>query len=119
MLRILEQLSYRQISILAYCYDVEMIQTDRWMISFKDIEELRLYQDFNSEIMDLYNQQLLQQAGGGISLSVGALKISPLGRTMCELIDIKDVDSEDKGEVQMTVESINNILRKRRNNNLY
>jgi hypothetical protein len=112
LLRILEQLSYRQIAILAYINEIESLNTDRWMISFKDKSELGVHQDFYSELMDLYNQQLLQQTGGGISMSVGSMGISPLGKTMCTLIDIENVDADDKKEVQNTIEMIKDILRK-------
>ena len=113
LLRILEQLSYRQIAILAYFSEIESLSTERWMISFKDNIELGDCQDFYSELMDLYNQQLLQQTGGGISMSVSSLGISPLGKTMCKLIDIEHVDSADKTAVIDTIERIKNILRKR------
>ena len=112
LLRILEQLSYRQIAILSYIDGIEYLNTDRWMISFKDTSELGTYQDFYSELMDLYNQQLLQQTGGGISMSVSSLGISPLGKSMCNLINIENVEIEDKREVQNTIEMIKNVLRK-------
>lgn len=112
LLRILEQLSYRQIAILAYINGIEYLNTDRWMISFKDKSELGAYQDFYSELMDLYNQQLLQQTGGGISMSVSSMGISPLGKSMCNLINIENVEIEDKREVQNTIEMIKNVLRK-------
>jgi len=51
LLRILEQLSYRQIAILAYFAGIESLNADRWMISFKDKSELGIYQDFYSELM--------------------------------------------------------------------
>jgi hypothetical protein len=112
LLRILEQLSYRQIAILAYFAGIESLNTDRWMISFKDNSELGGYQDFYSELMNLYNQQLLQQTGGGISMSASTMGISPLGRTLCKLIDIEEVDVKGKTEVQNTIELIKSVLRK-------
>jgi nucleoid DNA-binding protein len=112
LLRILEQLSYRQIAILAYFGGIESLNTDRWMISFKDKSELGEYQDFYSELINLYNQQLLQQWGGGISMSVGSMGISPLGMTMYNLINGEEVDIKDVTEVQKTIELIKNVLRK-------
>lgn len=112
LLRILEQLSYRQITILAYFSEIESLSTERWMISFKDISELGQYQDFYSELMDIYNKQLLQQTGGGISMGVSTLGISPLGKTMCNLIDIQEINEDDKKEVPKTIELIRDILRK-------
>ena len=112
LLRILEQLSFRQISILAYFSEIEDVSTERWMISFKDNEEFGKYQDFYFELMDIYNKQLLQQTGGGISMSVSSLGISPLGKTMCDLIGIEDIDESEKLKIASTIESIKDILRK-------
>jgi len=112
LLRILEQLSYRQVAILAYFAGIESLSTDRWMISFKDKSELGEFQDFYSELINLYNQQLLQQWGGGISMSVSSMGISPLGMTMCNLINSEEVDIKDVTEVQKTIELIRNVLRK-------
>jgi hypothetical protein len=82
------------------------------MISFKDIEELGKYQDFYFELMDIYNKKLLQQTGGGISMSVSSLGISPLGKTMSYLIGIEEIDENDKLKIAYTIESIRDILRK-------
>lgn len=112
LLRILEQLSYRQIAILAYFSDGNSLSTEQWMISFKDNSELGKYQDFYFELMDTYNKQLLQQTGGGISMSVSSLGISPLGKTMCDLIGIEEIDPDDKVEIKNTIESIRKIMRK-------
>jgi len=112
LLRILEQLSFRQITILAYFSEIDDLSTERWMISFKDNEELGKYQDFYFELMDIYNKQLLQQTGGGISMSASSLGISPLGKTMCNLIGVDEIDENDKLKITNTIESIRDILRK-------
>jgi len=112
LLRILEQLSYRQIIILAYFSEIDSLSTERWMISFKDKKELGEYQDFYSELLDLYNKQLIQQTGGGISMSISSLGISPLGKTLCNLINIEEILEEDKLKIKEIIESIRDILRK-------
>ncbi len=112
LLRILEQLSYRQIAILAYFSTIEDLSTQNWMISFKDKADLGKYQDFYFELMDIYNKQLLKQTGGGISMSASSLGISPLGKTMCDLIGIEEIDDNDTLQIENTIESIREILRK-------
>lgn len=109
LLRILERLSYRQIAILAYFEGIDTIDTYRWEISFKDKSELGIYQDFYSELMDLYSQKLLQQSGSGIAMSASSLKITPFGETMCALLETKDFDNEDKKLIHTTIETINKI----------
>jgi hypothetical protein len=108
----LEQLSFRQISILAYFSEIEDLSTERWMISFKDNKELGKYQDFYFELMDIYNKQLLQQTGNGISMSASSLGISHLGITMCNLIGVEEIDENNKLKIASTIESIRDILRK-------
>jgi hypothetical protein len=112
LLRILEQLSFRQIIILAYFTEIDDLSTERWMISFKDKRELGEYQDFYFELMDLYNKQLLQQTGGGLAISASSLGISPLGKIMCNLIGAEEIEEDDKLKVSKTIESIRDVLRK-------
>jgi hypothetical protein len=107
LLRIISRLSYRQFVILAYIQKTKLLNTDRWLISFTRRKELREYQDFYSEIMDLYNQQLLQQPGPNISMSPNALKLSPLGRVFFKLAEIDTIDINDKTIVEDTIAIIN------------
>jgi len=97
--------------ILAYFSRIEDLNTQNWMISFKDKKELGKYQDFYFELMDMYSKQLLQQTGGGISMSASSLKISPLGNTMCGLIGVEEIDKKDKLQIENTIKSIRDILR--------
>lgn len=108
LLRIIEQLSYRQIVILSYIESVENIDTIQWLVSFKNKEELGEFQDFYSELMDLYNQQLLQQTGTeGFSMMIVAMKISPFGSTLCNLINTTEIPKEEKQQIGNTINEIN------------
>jgi hypothetical protein len=109
LLRILEQLSYRQLSILSYFNDVDKVNTDRWQISFKDVAELGDYQDFYSELMNLYNQQLIQQSGNGISMGISTIRLSPLGKSMYDLLNLEELNPDDKKIVQDSIETIDKI----------
>jgi hypothetical protein len=79
------------------------------MVSFSELGEMGRFQDFYSELMDLYNQQLLQQSGTGITMSVNSMKLSPLGRTMCNLLNTKDVEVKDKEIIKGTIQEINRL----------
>lgn len=109
LLRIIEQLSYRQIVILSYFEEVDKLDTEKWKISFARIKELGKYQDFYSDIMDLYNQQILQEPNS-VSMGVKSLILSPLGKVLCGLLDIHNVDSQDKHIVKDTVQNINDLI---------
>lgn len=112
LLRILERLSYRQIVILSYFNSERFLDTAKWMVSFTRIEALGQFQDFYSEIMDLYNSQLLQQPGDGISTGISGLKLSSLGVTICQLLELNDVDNEDLKRVYASIKSINELKEK-------
>ncbi len=106
LLKILEQMSYRQVIILAYLFDIESLSMDDWDTSFKDNSELGDYQDFYSELIELYDKQILQQTGIGISMSIRSLGISPLGRTMGLLIGANNIDEGEKAKIRSIIESI-------------
>lgn len=108
LLRIIEQISYRQISILAYCESVESIDTDKWAVSFLRNQMLGKYQDLYSEIMDLYNKQLLQQAGiEGLGMTAKSMKLSQLGKLFYSLLNLEMVNVEDKRLIQSSIDAIN------------
>lgn len=112
LLRILEQLTYRQLSILAYFSKIEELSTEQWMESFKDNEKLVQYQDFYFELMDIYNKQLLQQPRRGFAMSATSLGISQLGKTMCDLIGVDEISENDILKITNTIDSVNYILEK-------
>ncbi|EGV44842.1 hypothetical protein BZARG_27 [Bizionia argentinensis JUB59] len=110
LLRIMEQLSYRQIVILGYFSNIENIDTNQWMVSFAHKPKLAQYQDFYSELMELYNQQLLQQTGTeGISMMIISMKLSPLGKMFCDLINVAEIDFEETNKIENTIIDINRI----------
>jgi hypothetical protein len=110
LLRIIEQLSYRQLVILAYFRRVKVLNTNKWSTSFPRIEALGEFQDFYSELMGLYNQQLLQQPGPGIGLAINSMKLSPLGVILFNLLELDNIDGVDEELVVKTIEKINKII---------
>jgi hypothetical protein len=112
LLRIFESLSYRQIAILSYIYDIEKLNTNKWMISFSRIKELDKYQDFHSEIMDLYYRQILQQPGTGLGMSPSILIVSSFGKRLCRLLEISEVEKQDIQTIEITEQTINEIITK-------
>ncbi|MFT5749929.1 MAG: hypothetical protein ACI93S_001202 [Ancylomarina sp.] len=109
ILRIIEQLSYRQFVMLAYFKGIDELDIDGWMVGFSEKEELGIHQDFYSELIDLYNQQLLQQAGKGISMSIRSLKISPLGKTLYNLLELDIMDEDDKSLIEKTISEVRSL----------
>lgn len=106
LLRLIEQLSYRQLLILSYLEIKSVIDMKKWTIAFKDNQSLGDYLDFYSELMSLYNYQLLQQAGNGISMTVGNLQLSALGKTLCRLMELDSMPDKER----YSIEDIINLI---------
>lgn len=111
LLRIIEQLSFRQLTILAYVKKVNVLKASRWMESFHDenAKELFEYQDFYSELLNLYNHQLLKQAGAAIGMSISTFKISPLGNELYTLLELTNIKEEDLDKIQIVVNKIEDL----------
>lgn len=104
--RLLKQLTYRQLCILAYAYNTN-INCGAWMIKFKDSSTLDNYSDFYSEILYLYNIGLLQQANRGISVGIsGSLKLSALGKTIYDKAGLSSVSKEDVELIEYIIDKI-------------
>ncbi|WP_421812951.1 hypothetical protein [Flagellimonas sp.] len=108
LLRIVEQLSYRQLVIIAYLKEKEVLNTHNWMRAFSKQPELANYQDFYSELIDLYNHQLLQQVNE-IAMSISSLKLSFLGNKLFDLLELDEIDDSDKKDIIETVFEINHL----------
>lgn len=114
LLRIIEQLSYRQFTIMAYLNKTGVLNSNRWMESFHDENNIEIseYQDFYSELLDLYNHQLLKQAGAAIGMSISSFKLSHLGNEVCQLLELDNVDSEDLEKIKSVVHKINHYKKR-------
>lgn len=110
MLRIIESLGYRQIAILSYFNEVEDIPLNNWAPAFTHMRELGKHQDFYSDLMNLYNNQLLMQSRTtGFSMSPQGLKLSTFGKMFSDLIGIEMVNELEKESIGSTIEEIQRI----------
>lgn len=114
LLRIMEQLSYRQFTILAYIKRVDVLKSGKWMESFHDERNLEIlkYQDFYAELLDLYNHQLLKQAGAAIGMSISSFKLSHLGNEVYNLLELENLDKEGLDKIKFVVQKINHFKKR-------
>lgn len=110
LLRIVEQLSYRQFVILAYFKTVKKMDVINWELSFQVIEKLGLHQDFYSELMDLYHKQLLRRATDHITMSIHSIKISPFGIIFHNLLELSSIDNAEINSIRSTISEIKSHL---------
>jgi len=112
LLRLAEQLSYRQIIIIAFFYRQKEVNIGQWDISFLRNSKLQIYHDFYTELMDLYNKQLIQQTGrDGISMGLHELTSSPIGNKLSQLMNLDKISHDDIQEIDTTISTIKMIIK--------
>lgn len=108
LLKIIEKMSYRQIVLLGYIEEIKVLDTSNWTAQFTQKEDLGPFHDFYSELMDLYNQQILKQVGQ-FSMMIPAMELSGLGIALCKLLNTTEIENGDKDIIRDTIAEINRI----------
>ncbi|MDE6300906.1 MAG: hypothetical protein K2M19_04250 [Muribaculaceae bacterium] len=109
--RVLKQLSYRQLIIIAISYDTPL-QAGGWQVKFKDSGKpiLKNYADLHSEIQQLEQLRILEDSSRGVTLggSLAPLRLSLFGKTIFEELDLESISGEDKKPVLQMISNVNN-----------
>ena len=109
--RVLKQLSYRQLILLAISHD-NPLQAGGWQFKFKDSGNpiLKNYSDLQSEIQNLEQMRILEDSSRGISLggSSAPLRLSLFGQTIYEELDLNSVSEEEKRLPLQMISIVNN-----------
>lgn len=109
--RVLKQLSYRQLIIIAISHDTPL-QAGGWQFKFKDSGNpiLRYYADLHSEIQNLEQMRILEDSSRGVTLggSSAPLRLSLFGKTIFEELDLESISEEDKHLVLQMISNVNN-----------
>lgn len=109
MTHLIEQLSYRQFTIIAYAYN-KNLETASWEARFKNFPQLSKYNDLYSEIMSLYNSALLYQVGIGATLGGTPYRLSELGKLIYEELDLQEIPREEVALIDNAIQEINDII---------
>ena len=111
ILRLFEQLTYRQLQILAYVNHNEEINIKGWESNIRLITETDKYYDIYCEVLNLYNSNLLRNPQRGWSSEgVSCLNLSPLGKDMVLLTELDNMLESEISEVASYIDAINSIL---------
>lgn len=108
--RIIKNLSYRQLVIIAYTRNVKQLKTGGWEARFKDFKALADYGDLYSEILDLYHVGILVQDCIGHMLGGAPYRLSELGNILYEEVSLDTIPQEDVLDIENSVEKINHII---------
>lgn len=110
LLKLVERLSYRQLIIIGYISNIKELNTEKWDIVFKEKQNLAQYYDLYSEVIDLYNCRLIQQANRGLSMSLIACELSAIGKTLISLMELTTLPDSDIQIVKDTIYMINHNI---------
>lgn len=108
--RIIKNLSYRQLVIVAYVRNVKQLKTGGWEARFKDYKALADFWDLYSEILDLYHSGILVQDCIGHMLGGAPFRLSELGNILYDEASLDRIPQEDTEEVDNSITKINNII---------
>lgn len=110
VLKLFEQLTYRQLQILAYINQRGKITTKNWESHLKVIETAYKYFDIYYEVFNLYSINLLRQPRQGWSSATEELDLSPLGEDVVRLTELYNMPDEEIRELSSCIDAINSIL---------
>ena len=113
LLRIIERLNYRQLTIVAVINNEVELRTHRWNVNFPKYKELNSFQDFYSDLMDLYNMNLLSQNVSkkkGISMGIEEMILTPIGEKLFSLMELNEIDQTEIDAIKATIENIKEII---------
>lgn len=110
ILKLFEQLTYRQLQILAYIKRNGKIITKNWESHIKVVDAAYKYYDIYCEVFNLYNINLLRQPRPGWSSSTNDLDLTPLGEDLVLLTELYSMPDEEIAEIASYIDAVNNIL---------
>lgn len=108
-LKIIDRLSYQQICILSYIHDIEQIKFENWSLLFRKNEDAQSYLDFYTELVELFELNVLQQFGNKALGGPASGEVSYIGRQLYNLMDLAEIDGGDKINIGNKISEINKI----------
>lgn len=108
-LKIIDRLSYQQICILSYINDFKQIEFDKWSSLFINNQEAQSYLDFYSELVELFELNVLKQFGGKSLSGPKNAELSYIGMQLYTLMDLSEINNEDKIYIENKISEINKI----------
>jgi len=108
MIRMFEQLSYRQILLIALAQKKGEIETSQWDVKFKRTQESYAYYDLFCEVSNLSSLTLFHQPGGALTMGLGNKQtLSPIGKSMADLMELSSMPQEEVDELDGIIRLLN------------
>lgn len=108
--RLIKNLSYRQLTIIAAAKEYKQLNTVGWEACFKDFKELAEYSDLYSDILELYFKGLLVQDCKGHMLGGAPFRTSELGNIIYDEVSLNDIPKDEVKVIYDSITKINRII---------
>ena len=113
MIRMFEQLSYRQLQLMALAMQKEEIDTPQWDVKFKRTPNSFAYYDLFCEVVNLSNLALFHQPGSLLQMGLGDKQaLSPIGKSMAELMELSTIPQDELKDLDNMITTLNNDILK-------
>lgn len=113
MIRMFEQLSYRQLQLMALALRKGEIETPQWDVKFKRTPESYVYYDLFCEVVNLSNLALFHQPGTSLKMGLGDKHaLSPIGKSMAELMELSSMPQEELDDLDNMINLLNDKILK-------
>lgn len=111
MIRMFEQLSYRQLQLMSLAQRKGEIHTPQWDVRFKKSSVSHAYYDLYCEVVSLSNFALFQQAKDGYMPGISDKQaLSPMGKSMAELMELSLIPQEELDALDNMFDLLNNKI---------
>ena len=111
MLRMFDQLSYRQLQLMALAQRKGEINTPQWCVKFKRTPISFSYYDLYCEVVQLSNLSIFHQPGGSLMMGIGDKQaLSPIGKAMAELMELPTIPQEELKELDEMIILLNDKI---------
>ena len=113
MIRMFEQLSYRQLQLMALAQRKGKIETPQWIVKFKRTPISHSYYDLYCEVLQLSNLALFHQPEASITMGLGnQLALSPIGNSMADLMELSSIPQEELDDLDKMINMLNEKILK-------
>ena len=113
MIRMFDQLIYRQLQFMALAMQKGNIDTSQWDVRFKRTPESYAYYDLFCEVTNLSFLALFYQPEPSITMGLGnKLALSPIGKSMVELMELNSIPQDELEELDNMIITLNNDILK-------
>lgn len=111
MIRMFEQLSYRQLQLMALAMQKGEIDTLQWDVRFKRTTESYAYYDLFCEVVNLSNLALFHQPGILLQMGLGDKQaLSPIGKSMAELMELSTIPQDELENLDKILNLLNQTI---------